>query len=304
MHRSPPIRPATLSTLPNALLAALCALWAASAQPVLAEVTLALDPDVTQVDPLGTVDVAVTIVGLGDGLAPSVGVFELDVSFDPSRLSLGTPEYGDPLLGDQLGLQEVPQVATDTSVQGLANLFELSLDSVQDLDTMQAPAFTMITLPFTALKAGPATVDLTIETLGDATGAELVAVASGTTLQVPEPLSALAGAVAIASLGAVRRRRRSAMAAMAAVMLLSAPSARAQSALPGDIDQNGRVDRADLAIVTRDRGLLVEESGCGPACDLDGDGSITALDARILASLCTDKGCGTAPAATGSGSQH
>jgi hypothetical protein len=306
MHSPRPIRLATrLSPLLTApLLTALLGLWVAFARPAQAAITVALVPEVPHLEPLETFDVAVTIVGIGNHVAPSVGVFELDVSFDPSLLSLGTPVYGDPALGDELGIQETPDIATDASVAGVVNLFELSLDSIADLDTLQAGAFTMVTLPFTALADGEAIIALSVATLGDANGVALAAISRNTQVRVPEPGATLGGAVAFAALCALRRRRRSALAGAAAMMLWVAPTAHAQSASPGDVDQNGRVDRADLAIVTRDRGQSVEQSACGAACDLDGDGKITALDARMLTSLCTDAGCAPAAAPTGSESQH
>jgi hypothetical protein len=56
----------------------------------------------------------------------------------------------------------------------------------------------------------------------------------------------------------------------------------------GDIDGDGDVDNDDLNIVLRYRNQPV--TVC-PECDLDGDGMITALDSRILVSLCTRPRC-------------
>jgi protocatechuate 3,4-dioxygenase beta subunit len=60
---------------------------------------------------------------------------------------------------------------------------------------------------------------------------------------------------------------------------------------PGDFDGDGDVDRNDLSILLQDRNRTVEASNCGSACDLDGDGMITALDARKLFLLCTRTRC-------------
>jgi Dockerin type I domain len=62
---------------------------------------------------------------------------------------------------------------------------------------------------------------------------------------------------------------------------------------PGDLDGDGDVDRADIMLLLRDRGKSVAQSACGPACDLDDDGQITALDARKLTLSCTRPGCAT-----------
>jgi hypothetical protein len=70
------------------------------------------------------------------------------------------------------------------------------------------------------------------------------------------------------------------------VYLVDAPVA-------GDLDGDCDVDTADVSILLADRNLPVGSSACGAACDLDGDGVITALDARILVTMCTLPGCAT-----------
>jgi len=61
----------------------------------------------------------------------------------------------------------------------------------------------------------------------------------------------------------------------------------------GDIQMDGDVDRDDLIILFAERNTDTSESTCGTACDLDGDGKITVLDARKLALLCTRPRCAT-----------
>jgi hypothetical protein len=61
--------------------------------------------------------------------------------------------------------------------------------------------------------------------------------------------------------------------------------------VPGDLDCDGDVDRNDLNILLADRNKSVSQSACGTLCDLDGDGIITALDARKLTLLCTRLRC-------------
>ncbi len=62
---------------------------------------------------------------------------------------------------------------------------------------------------------------------------------------------------------------------------------------PGDLNGDGDVDQDDLNILLADRNKSVENSACGVPCDLDGDGQITALDARQLVLLCTRTRCAT-----------
>jgi PKD repeat protein len=58
-----------------------------------------------------------------------------------------------------------------------------------------------------------------------------------------------------------------------------------------DLDQDGDVDNADLAIVLGDRGKTTAASTCGVACDFDADGFITAVDGRLLVAQCTRPNC-------------
>ncbi len=59
--------------------------------------------------------------------------------------------------------------------------------------------------------------------------------------------------------------------------------------IPGDIDNDGDVDRDDLNIILAARNTAA--SGPDDPRDLDGDGMITALDARKLTLLCTRTRC-------------
>ena len=63
--------------------------------------------------------------------------------------------------------------------------------------------------------------------------------------------------------------------------------------LRGDIDGDGDVDLDDLNLLLTERNRLVGQSRCGLPCDLDGDGAITALDGRVLVTLCTRPRCAT-----------
>jgi len=60
-------------------------------------------------------------------------------------------------------------------------------------------------------------------------------------------------------------------------------------AIPGDLDNDGDVDRDDLNIILAARNTPA--SGPDDPRDLDGDGMITALDARKLVTLCTRPRC-------------
>lgn len=63
------------------------------------------------------------------------------------------------------------------------------------------------------------------------------------------------------------------------------------SRAPGDLNEDGRVDRHDLNMLNRDIGKTVAESACGADCDLDGDGAITGKDADLMDQLCDSRDC-------------
>jgi hypothetical protein len=60
------------------------------------------------------------------------------------------------------------------------------------------------------------------------------------------------------------------------------------SMVPGDLDRDGDIDRDDINILLDHRNLDAEYC---PACDMNDDGIITALDARKLVLLCTRPRC-------------
>lgn len=175
---------------------------------------LAFLPAVQSVSVGSPVQVALTVSGLGDGAAPSVGVFDLDLTYDPGILQLNAVSFGDPVLGDQLDLLGLGAVtAVDSSVAGLVNHFELSLDSPGDLDSLQATSFTLSVFSFTALAPGVSALGLTINALGDSLGDSLSAsITSGNVTVVPEPatggLVVALGAIALLGIRRIGNSQR------------------------------------------------------------------------------------------------
>ena len=163
------------------------------------------------------VSVGVTISELGDLSPPSLSTFDLNITFDPGLLSFNSAVFGDPVLGDQLdvmGLGGNPTFAGIIS-PGVLNIFELSFDSPDDLNTLQAGNFTLATLVFASIGVGTSALEISVNTLGDAVGDPLsAAVTSGSitvnSSSIPEPAVLPLISVGLMSLACMRRRARKA----------------------------------------------------------------------------------------------
>lgn len=145
-----------------------------------------------------SVDVLIADLGAADAL----GVFDLQLNFDASKLS-----FGGYSLGEQLGSLAAFE-ALDLSLGALGNgavhIGELSF--LAEFPT-QAKAFTLATLSFTATAAGSSALGFSTVTLGDAFGAPLAATLNTASISaVPEPSSY---ALLLAGVGALALLRRS-----------------------------------------------------------------------------------------------
>jgi hypothetical protein len=137
------------------------------------------------------VSVDLVITGLDGTGAPSVGAFDLDVTFDPLLLVASGVTFG-AFLGDEA----LGEALTASSVSaGLLDLAAVSLLLPAELDALQPAAFTLATLSFTTLAAGTSPLTLSQAIVDDAFGARLAADTVGGSVTVaqavPEPATLL-----------------------------------------------------------------------------------------------------------------
>jgi hypothetical protein len=165
--------------------------------------------DITQIG--NSVNVKIGVSGLGGNLAPSLGAYDLDLSFDPSHLAFTGAEFGDALLGNQLDLFNFGGnlSGADLTDPGTVNFYEVSFDSVTDLNDLQVNSFTLATLSFDVLDFGTSDLTLSVNAFGDAEGNDLpVTTLSTSVTTVPLPSAIFLMASGLMGLGfAVKPRK-------------------------------------------------------------------------------------------------
>lgn len=82
----------------------ICALVMSWTTVQAAPITISILPASQSVNLGSTTTVNLTIAGLGNHVAPSLGTFDLNIDFNPTILGFSTFVFGDPVLGDQLDL--------------------------------------------------------------------------------------------------------------------------------------------------------------------------------------------------------
>ena len=112
---------------------------------------------------LASVDILLS--GLGEGVAPSLGSFDLDVTFDPTILVPVSVTFG-PFLGDPLDPLET--LTAYLFAPGLVDLAEVSLLFDFELDALQPNGFPLATLFFDTVGVGTSLLTFSQVELGDA----------------------------------------------------------------------------------------------------------------------------------------
>jgi hypothetical protein len=172
-----------------------------------ASIGLSPSPVATSVGGSFTLDLVVA--GLGDGAAPSLGAYDLDVLFDASLLSLDSVSFGALLGGPADSLRDAGEL-----VAGTWDVSELSFLSPSELDALQPGSFVLATLGFSALADGVTSVTLGNALAGDGFGRPLelqlgaARVEIGGGAVVPEPGAALLFGLGALAVARTRRRAR------------------------------------------------------------------------------------------------
>ena len=185
--------------------------------------TLEVQPVSQNVFEGDTAVVDLVITGLGNYAFPSLGAFDIDVSFDASVLALdATDADGDGIIDsvtldptgqlDLWGFGSNPAGAALTS-PGNLNLFDVSLDFPFDLEALQESTFTLATLTFDAIGPGISRLDVFTQplSLGDAWGDRLIlnTINSGaiSVAPVPEPATLLLFGTGLVGLTGMLRKK-------------------------------------------------------------------------------------------------
>ncbi|MEM6682437.1 MAG: cohesin domain-containing protein [Pseudomonadota bacterium] len=162
---------------------------------------LAITPSLTIVNLGDQVVLDLDAEFLGDGVAPSIGSFDIDVLYDQDSLAFVSVDFGMGL--DLFGFGSLQTF--DAGVPGIVNIAEMSLDLPSDLDALQMSSFTLATLVFDTLKVGTSIVTASVNSAFDAEGVEPIVfeVLTGTVTVVPVPgalplmLSAILGGIGL-----------------------------------------------------------------------------------------------------------
>lgn len=166
---------------------ALGLLWSAQAARA---VTIDVVPSAATVPPGSSLTIDVVVSGLGNFASPSVGGFDLDLTFDDSLFAFTGivfgPFLGDPTMGEASTMSSV--------VGGTLSADELSLLPAASLDALQPDSFILFSATFDAIAVGTGTfdVDVLTSTVSDELAAALpidavapASVVTGTVIDIP-----------------------------------------------------------------------------------------------------------------------
>ena len=160
-------------------------------------------PGGTEVVVGAAVSVEVMVSDLGDGIPPSLGSFDGDVTFDTGLLT-----YNDVTFGSDLGEPVTEALVSVDVMGGVLTGTAVSLLSPPELDALQGSSVTLGTLFFVATGLGSGQIEVTRAQLSDAFGAPLAIdwLGSSPITVIPEPSTLLLVACGLVGLALKRRQ--------------------------------------------------------------------------------------------------
>lgn len=170
-------------------------------------INLSLQPSPQTINVGDSASMDLVVSGLGNLSSPSLGAFDLELSYDPAIISTASLTFGNFL---DLGNLRSSKFS-DLTTAGVIHLDEVSFESSSDLNNAQPDTFTLATLGFKGLAAGISSIDFTLASLSDELGQSLTAFSTtGGSIEVESSTVPDAGStaflllVALVSLSACR----------------------------------------------------------------------------------------------------
>lgn len=171
-------------------------------------VTLSFEPDFQDVFVGNQAIVDLVISGLGDGVAPSLSVFDLNIGFNSAILAFDSVTFGS-YLGDPDPFSFETSLGFTDDGTGTVNIWEVS--SLSALDDIQSSSFTLATLTFDTIALGTSFLNISsVNALGDANANPLtddLLIISGEINVVSEPVTLFLLGSGLAGLGFLRKRK-------------------------------------------------------------------------------------------------
>jgi hypothetical protein len=157
--------------------------------PTLATV-VALDTSESNVTVGNSVNIDLTISGLGNGEAPTLGAFYVEILFDDTILNFDNVVYGSLLGNTDPRAFETDIITIDDA--GFVSLDQFSFLFDFELDAIQPDTFTLATVTFNTIGAGVSAIDFNFVDLSTANGDFFDPDLAGTSVKVVTPVSASA----------------------------------------------------------------------------------------------------------------